>query len=183
MSKKLNVLVSFICKDNAWILTDGGDSRGFINYAFDYCDKTDAQDFVINNPDGWCYNMAVASYYDMLDEYHEYEEVLFKAVIASQIHVADDETYTIVKESRDTFLVRFYQEYDEDEDEDIDEDDIIYINDKPYVDTEYREAYWFTDLRFTPDGTTEPEDEEYKIWEAFEKYEEEYIKEYGEEYF
>ena len=175
MSKKLNVLISFVAVDNAWILTDGGDSRGFINYAFDDYDKTDAQDIIIDNPDGWCYNMAVASYHDMLEEYHEYEEVLFKAVIASQIHVADDETYTIVKKSRNTFLVKVYQEYDEDED---DEDDIIYINDKPYVDTDYREAYWFTDLRFTPRGTTEPKDVECRIWEAFEKYEEEYFEKY-----
>ena len=175
MSKKLNVLVSFVEVDNAWILSDGGDSCGFINYAFDDYDETDAQDLVINNPDGHCYNMAIASYYDMLEEYDEYEEVLFKAVIASQIHVGDDETYTIVKKSRNTFLVRFYQEYDEDED---DEDDIVYINDKPYVDLEYREAYWFTDLKFTPKDTTETETEEYKIWEAFEKYEEEYFEEY-----
>ena len=175
MSKKLNVLISFVAVDNAWILTDGGDSRGFINYAFDGYDKTDAQDIVIDNPDGWCYNMAIASYYDMLEEYDKYEEVLFKAVIASQIHVTDYETYTITKKSRSTFLVRFYQEYDEDED---DEDDIIYINDKPYVDTDYREAYWFTDLRFTPKDTTEPKDVECKIWEAFEKYEKEYFEEY-----
>lgn len=184
MSKKLNVLVSFISNDNAWILADGGDSFGFINYAFDGYDKTDAQDIIIDNPDGHCYNMAVASYYDMLEEYDEYEEVLFKAVIASQIHVSDDETYTIIKESRNTFLVKFYQEYDEDEDDEdeYDEDDIIYINDKPYVDTGYREAYWFTDLRFTDKGTTEPKDVECKIWEAFEEYEEEYFEEYFEEY-
>ena len=178
MSKKLNVLISFIAVDNAWILTDGGDSRGFINYAFDDYDETDAQDIIIDNPDGCCYNMAVASCYDMFEEYHEYEEVLFKAVIASQIHVSDDETYTIVKKSRNTFLVKFYVEYDKCDYEDIDEDDIIYINDKPYVDTGYREAYCFTDLRFTPDGATEPEDVEYKIREAFEKYEKEYFEEY-----
>lgn len=172
MSKKLNVLVSFIYNDNAWILTDGGGSFGFIESAFDDYDETDAQDIVINSPDGWCYNMAVASCYDMFEEY---EEVLFKAVIASQIRISDDETYTITKKSRNTFLVRFYQEYDEDED---DEDDIIYINDKPYVDTDYREAYCFTDLRFTPKDTTEPKDVECKIWEAFKKYEKEYFEEY-----
>ena len=178
MSKKLNVLISFVAVDNAWILADGGDSFGFIQSAFDDYDKTDAQDIVIDNPDGWCYNMAIASYHDMLDEYAEYEEVLFKAVIASQIYVPDDETYIITKRSRDTFLVKFYNEYNEEDYPDIDEDDIIYINDKPYVDTDYREAFWFTDLRFTPKGTTEPEDVEYKIWEAFEKYEEEYFEEY-----
>ena len=162
MSKKLNVLISFIAVDNAWILADGGDCYGFIESAFNGYYETDAQDIIIANPDGWCYNMAVASCYDMFDKY---EEVLFKAVIASQIHVSDDETYTIVKKSRNTFLVKFYQEYDEDED---DEDDIIYINDKPYIDTEYREAYRFTDLRFTFEGTTEPKDVECKIWKAFE---------------
>ena len=114
----------------------------------------------------------------MLDEYPEYEEVLFRAVIASQISVKDYETYTIIKKSRNTFLVKYYVEYDECDYEDIDEDDIIYINDKPYVDTEYREAYWFTDLRFTPRDTTEPKDVEYKIWEAFKKYEKEYFEEY-----
>lgn len=175
MSKKLNILVSVICNDNAWILTDGGDSYGFIRHAFNGYYKTDAEDIIIDNPDGHCYNMAVASYHDMLDKYAEYEEALFKAVIASQIHVSDDETYTIIKESRSTFLVKFYHEYDEDED---DEDDIIYINDKPYVDTEYREAYWFTDLKFTLKDTTEPKDVECRIWEAFEKYEEEYFEEY-----
>lgn len=175
MSKKLNVLISFVEVDNAWILSDGGDSVGFTESAFDGYDETDAQDFIIDNPDDWCYTMAVASWYDMFDEYDEYEEVLFKAVIASQISVKDYETYTIIRKSRNTFLVKFYQEYDEDED---DEDDIIYINDKPYVDTEYREAYWFTDLKFTDKDTTEPKDEEYKIWEAFEKYDEEYFKEY-----
>ena len=175
MSKKLNVLISFVAVDNAWILTDGGDSRGFINYAFDDYDKTDAQDIVIANPDGWCYNMAIASYHDMLDEYAEYEEVLFKAVIASQIHVSDDATYIITKRSRDTFLVKFYNEYNEEDYPDIDEDDIIYINDKPYVDTEYREAYCFTDLRFTPNDTTESKEEECKIWEAYERYEKEYF--------
>lgn len=176
MSKKLNVLVSFVDVDNACELADGGDGYGFMNYAFNDYDKTDAQDIIIENPDGWCYNMAVASYHDMLDEYYEYEEVLFKAVIASQIRISDDETYTIIKKSRDTFLVVFYQEYDEDED---DEDDIIYINDKPYVmDPDYRRAFWFTDLRFTDKDTTEPKDVEYKIREAFEKYEEEYFEEY-----
>ena len=178
MSKKLNVLISFVAVDNAWILTDGGDSRGFINYAFDYCDKTDAEGIVINNPDGWCYNMAIASYHNMLDEYHEYEEVLFKAVIASQIYVSDDETYTIVKKSRSTFLVKFYNEYNKEDYPDIDEDDIIYINDKPYVDTEYREAYWFIDLQFTNDDNIEPKDVECRIQEAFEKYEKEYFEEY-----
>ena len=177
MSKKLNVLVSFICTDNSG---DDGKPCFWFNSAFDGYDKTDAQDLVINNPDGWCYNMAVASYYDMLDEYAEYEEVLFKAVIASQIHVADDETYIITKSDRNTFLVKFYVEYDKCDYEYIDEDDIVYINDKPYVDTEYREAYWFTDLRFTPNGTTEPKDVESKIWEAFEKYDEEYFEEYEE---
>lgn len=172
MSKKLNVLVSFICTDNNG---DDGEPCFWFNSAFNGYDETDAQDIIIANPDGWCYNMAVASCYDMFDEDDEYEEVLFKAVIASQIHVSDYETYTIVKKSRNTFLVKFYHEYDEDEDE---EDDIIYINDKPYVDTEYREAYCFTDLRFTDKGTTEPEDVECKIWEAFEEYEEEYFKEY-----
>lgn len=169
MSKKLNVLVSFVDVDNGW--SDGADNYGFMAYAFDGYDKTDSKDIIIENPDGWCYNMAVASYYNMLDEYDEYEEVLFKAVIASQITVKDYETYTIIKNSRNTFLVKFYQEYDEDED---DEDDIIYIDDKPYVDTDYRQAFWFTDLRFTDEDTTEPKDVEYKIWEAFEKYEEEY---------
>lgn len=178
MSKKLNVLISFVDVDNAWILSDGGDSVGFINYAFDGLDKTNAQDIVIDDPDGWCYNMAVASYHDMLDEYDEYEEVIFKAVIASQITVKDYETYTIIKKSRNTFLVKFYEEYDEEDYPDIEEDDIIYINDKPYVDTDYREAFWFTDLRFTDKDTTEPKDVEYKIWEAFEKYEEEYFEEY-----
>lgn len=176
MSKKLNVLISFVNVDNAWILADGGDNVGFIDYAFNDYDKTDAQDIIIDNPDGWCYNMAVASYYDMLDEYpYYYEEVLFRAIIASRITVKDYETYTIVKKSLNTFLVKFYQEYDEDED---DEDDIVYINDKPYVDTDYREAYWFTDLRFTDKDTTEPKEVEGKIWEAFEKYEEEYSEEY-----
>lgn len=170
--KKLNVLISFICKDNSG---DEGDNYYWFESAFDYCDKTEAQDIVIDNPDGHCYNMAVASYYNMLDEYDEYEEVLYKAVIASQIQVKDYETYTIVKKSRDTFLVKYYQKYDADED---DEDDIIYINDKPYVDTEYREAYWFTDLRFTAEDTTEPEDVECKIWEAFEEYDKEYFEEY-----
>jgi len=178
MSKKLNVLISFVDVDNAGILADGGDGTGFINYAFNGYDKTDAQDIVIDNPDGWCYNMAVASYYDMLDEYAEYEEVLFKAVIASQITIKDYETYTIVRKSRNTFLVRFYVEYEECDYEDIDEDDIIYINDKPYVDTDYRCAFWFTDLRFTDKDTTEPKEVEGKIWEAFEKYEEEYFEEY-----
>lgn len=178
--KKLNVLISFVSVDNGWILSDGGDSTGFIHYAFDGYDKTDAQDIVIDNPDGYCYNMAVASYHDMLEEYDEYEETLFKAVIASQISVKDYETYTIVKYSRNTFLVKFYQEYTEDEYPDTDEDDIVYINDKPYVDTEYRDAYWFTDLNFTDKYTTEPEADEYKIWEAFEKYDEEYFKEYEE---
>lgn len=178
--KKLNILISFVSVDNAWELTDGGDSYGFMGYAFDDYQETDAQDIIIDNPDGYCYTMAVASYHDMLEEYDEYEETLFKAVIASQIRVDDDETYTIVKESRNTFLVRFYHEYDADEDPDIDEDDIVYINDKPYVDTEYREAYWFTDLNFTPNYTTEPEDVEYKIWEAFEKYDEEYFEEHEE---
>ena len=172
---KLNVLISFVRRDNAWILTDGGDSFGFINYAFD---KTDAQDIIIDNPDGDCYNMAVASYHDMLEKYYEYEEVLFKAFIASQIHVGDDETFSIIKNSRNTFLAKFYVKYNEDEDEDIDEDDIVYINDEPYVDIEYREAYWFTDLRSTDKRTTEPRDVECKIWEAFEKYEEEYFEEY-----
>lgn len=176
--KKLNVLISFISVDNAWILSDGGDSFGFMNYAFNGYHETDAEDIIIDNPDGWCYNMAVASYHDMLEKNPEYEEALFKAVIASQIHVGDDETYTIVKESRNKFLVRFYHEYDADEDPDIDEDDIIYINDKPYVDLESREAYWFTDLKFTDKDTTEPEDVEYKIREAFEKYDEEYFEEY-----
>ena len=175
MSKKLNVLISFIAVDNAWILNDGGDSFGFINYAFNGYDEADAQDIVLHNPDGYGYTMAVASYYDMLEEYDEYEEVLFRAVIDSQIRIDDDETYTITKKSRNTFLVRFYQEYDEDED---DEDDIIYINDKPYVDTEYRKAYWFTDLRFTDEDITEGVEEEGKIWEAFEKYEKEYFEEY-----
>ena len=171
MIKKPNVLISFVDVNNGWILSDGGDSYGFMDHAFDDYDKTDAQDIIIEDPDGWCYNMAVASYYNMLEEYDEYEEVLLKAVIASQIYVTDDETYTIIKRSRNTFLVKFYQEYDEDED---DEDDIIYIDDKPYVDTDYRQAFWFTNLRFTPDSTTESKDVEYKIWEAFEKYEEEY---------
>lgn len=175
MSKKLNVLISFVAVDNAWELTDGSDCFGFINYAFDGYDKTDAQDIIIDNPDGWCYNMAVASYYDMLNEYDEYEEVLFRAVIASQIHVSEDEIYKIVKKSRNKFLVKFYHAYDEDA---YDEDDVIYINDKPYVDIEYREAYWFTDLRFTSEGTTEGKDVEYKIWEAFEKYDEKYEEEY-----
>ena len=176
MSKKLNVLVSFIYRDNSD--DEGGDSYLWFNSAFNYCDETDAQDIVINNPDGWCYNMAVASCYDMFDEYHEYheyEEVLFKAVIASQIHVSDDETYTIVKKSRSTFLVKFYEDYEECDFEDIDEDDIVYINDKPYVDIGYREAYCFTDLRFTPNDTTESKEEECKIWEAYERYEKEYF--------
>ena len=177
--KKINVLISFVEVDNAWELADCGDSFGFITYAFHNYDRADAQDVVIDNPDGWCYNMAVASYHDMLDEYYEYEEVLFKAFIASQIHIDDDEeAYTIIKSSRDTFLVKFYQAYDKDEDSDLDEDDIVYINDKPYVDTEYRKAYWFTDLRFTDKDTTEPEDVEGKICEAFEKYDEEYFEEY-----
>lgn len=175
MSKKLNVLVSFVEVDNAGELADVGDSYGFINYAFNYRDETDAQDIVINNPDGRCYNMAVASYYDMLDDYDDYAESLFRAVIDSQIHISDEETYTIVRKSRNTFLVKFYQEYEEDED---DEDDIIYINDKPYVDTDYREAFWFTDLKFTDKDITEPKEVEGKIWEAFEKYEEEYFEEY-----
>lgn len=172
--KKLNVLISFVSVDNAWILSDGGDCYGFIDYAFNGYYETDAQDIIISNPDGWCYNMAVASYHNMLDKYDdESEEVLFKAVIASQIKVDDDETYTIVKYSRNTFLVKFYQEYEDDED---DEDDIIYINDKPYVDTYYREAYWFTDLRFTDSDTTEPKDVECKIRKAFERYEKEYFE-------
>lgn len=175
MSKKLNVLVSFICTNNSG---DDGKPCFWFNSAFYGYDETDAQDIIIANPDGWCYNMAVASCYDMFDEYHEYEEVLFKAVIASQIHVSDDETYTIIKKSRNTFLVKFYVEYDKCDYEDIDEDDITYIDDKPYVDTDYREAYWFTDLRFTPNDTTEPKDVECKIWEAFEEYEEEYFEEY-----
>lgn len=175
MSKKLNVLVSFVRRDNSG---DEGDNCFWFNSAFAYCDEDDAQDIVIDNPDGWCYNMAVASCYDMFDEYPEYEEVLFKAVIASHIHVSDDETYIIIKKSRSTFLVKYYVEYDKCDYEDIDEDDIIYINDKPYVDTDYREAYWFTDLRFTPKDTTEPKDVECKIWEAFEKYDEEYFEEY-----
>lgn len=175
MSKKLNVLVSFICTDNNG---DDGKPCFWFNSAFNGYDKTDAQDIVINNPDGWCYNMAVASYYDMLEEYDEYEEVLFRAVIDSQIHVADHETYTIIKKSRNTFLVKFYVEYDECDYEDIDEDDIVYINNKPYVDIDYREAYWFTDLRFTDEDITEGVEEEGKIWEAFEKYEEEYFEEY-----
>lgn len=176
--KKLNVLVSFVSVDNGWILSDGGDSYGFMSHAFDDYDKTDAQDIIIGNPDGYCYTMAVASYHDMLEEHYEYEEVLFKAVIASQIKVDDDETYTIIKKSRNTFLVKFYQEYTEDEYPDIDEDDIIYINDKPYVDIEYREAYWFTDLNFTDSDTTEPKDVECKIRKAFERYEKEYFEEY-----
>lgn len=172
MSKNLNVLISVICKDNSC----EEDDYGWFNSAFYYCDETDdAQDIIIDNPDGWCYDMALASYHDMLDAHHEYEEVLFKAVIASQITVKDYETYTIIKKSRNTFLVKFYQEYDEDED---DGKDIIYINDKPYVDTTYREAYWFTDLRFTDKDTTEPKEVEGKIWEAFKKYEEEYFEEY-----
>lgn len=175
MSKKLNVLVSFICTDNNG---DDGKPCFWFNSAFDDYDETDAQDIIIDNPDGHCYNMAVASYYDMLEEYDKYEEVLFKAVIASQIHVGDDETYTIIKKSRNTFLVKFYVKYDECDYEDIDEDDIVYINDKPYVDTDYREAYCFTDLRFTDKGTTEPEEVEHKIREAFEKYEKEYFEEY-----
>lgn len=174
MSKKLNVLVSFIYKDNSC----EEDNYGWFNSAFNYCDETDAQDIIIDDPDGQCYNMAVASYHDMLDEYAEYEEVLFKAVIASQITVKDYETYTIVRKSRNTFLVRFYVEYEECDYEDIDEDDIIYINDKPYVDTTYREAYWFTDLKFTDKDTTESKDVEGKIWEAFKEYEEEYFEEY-----
>lgn len=174
MSKKLNVLVSFISTDNNG---DDGKPCFWFNSAFNGYDKTDAQDIIVSNPDGHCYNMAVASYYDMFDEYDEYEEVLFKAVIASQINVPDYETYTIIKKSRNTFLVKFYVEYDEDED---DEDDIIYINDKPYVDTDYREAFWFTALKFTDKDTTESEDDEYKIWEAFEEYEEEYFEEYEE---
>lgn len=175
MSKKLNVLISSIYRDNSWESTDGGGTYGWFQSAFNY-DETDAQDIVIDNPDG-CYNMAVASYYDMLDECPDYEEVLFKAVIASQIHVGDDETYIIVKKSRNTFLVKYYVEYDECDYEDIDEDDIVYINDKPYVDIEYREAYWFTDLRFTPKDTTEPKEVEGKICEAFKKYDEEYFEE------
>ena len=173
--KKLNVLVSFICTDNSGY---EGDNGYWFKSAFDGYYNSEAQDIVIDNPDGWCYNMAVASYHDMLEEYDEYEEVLFKAVIASQITVRDYETYTIIKNRRNTFLVKYYQEYDEDEYPDIDEDDIIYINDKPYVDTEYREAYWFTDLNFTDRDTTEPEADEYKIWEAFEEYDEEYFEEY-----
>lgn len=178
MSKKLNVLVSFFQVSNDWILADGGDSFGFIQSAFDGYDKTDAQDIVISNPDGHCYNMAVASYYDMLEEYNEYEEVLFKAVIASQIYVADDETYIIKKKSRNTFLVKFYEKYNEEDYPDIDEDDIVYINDEPYFDTDYRYAFWFTDLKFTDIGTTESKEEECKIWGAFEKYDEEYLTEY-----
>lgn len=175
MSKKINVLVSFICTDNSG---DDGDNYFWFKSAFNGYDETDAQDIIVANPDGWCYNMAVASYHDMLGEYPEYEEVLFKAIIASQIKVKDYETYTIIKKSRNKFLVRYYQEYDADEYPDIDEDDIVYINDKPYVDTDYREAYWFTDLKFTDKDTTEPEDVEYKIREDFEKYDEEYFEEY-----
>lgn len=178
MSKKLNVLISFVEVSNGCILSDGGDSYGFINYAFNNYDKTDAQDIIIDNPDGHCYNMAVASYYDMLEEYAEYEEVLFKAVIASQIHVTDVETYTIVKYSRNTFLVKFYEKYNKEDYPDIDEDDIVYINDEPYFDTDYRHAFWFTDLKFTDKNTTEGAEEECKIWEAFEKYEDEYFEEY-----
>lgn len=170
MSKKLNVLISFISVDNSGY---EGDNYYWSKSAFDYCDEADAQDIVIDNPDG-CYNMAAASYYDMLDEYPEYEEVLFKAVIASQIQVKDYETYIIIKKNRNTFLVKYYVAYDDCDYEDIDEDDIIYINDKPYVDTDYREAYWFTDLKFT----TAPKDVECKIREAFERYEEEYFEEY-----
>ena len=173
MSKKLNVSVSFIRKDNGWWESDN--NYYWFESAFDYEDKALAENIVINNPDDWCYSMAVASYYDMLDEYHEYEEVLFKAIIASSITVRDYETYTIIKKSRYTFLIKYYTEYDEDEDEGK---DIIYIDDKPYVDTNYREAYWFTDLRFTPNGTTEPKEEECRIWEAYEKYDEEYFEEY-----
>lgn len=177
MSKKLNVLISFISRDNNWELTDGGDSYGWFQSAFNYCDEADAENIIIDNPDG-CYDMAVASYHNMLEEYYEYEEVLFKAFIASQIRVGDNETYIIVKMSRNTFLVKFYLACDAVDCEDIDEDDIIYINDKPYVDLDSREAYWFTDLRFTDKGTTEPEDVECKIWEAFEKYDKEYFEEY-----
>lgn len=174
-SKKLNVLISFIRNDNSG---DEGDNCYWFGSAFNDYHETDAQDIIISNPDGWCYTMAVASYYDMFEEYDEYEEVLFKAVIASQIDVNDYETFTIIKKSRNTFLVRYYVAYDDCDYEDIDDDDIIYINDKPYVDTDYQEAYWFTDLKFTPKDTTEPEDEECKIWEAFEEYEEEYFEEY-----
>lgn len=170
MSKKLNVLVSVIYEDNSW----EEDDYDWFNGAFYYCDETDAQDIVINNPDGWCYNRAVASYYDMLEEHDDYAESLFRAVIDSHITVSDDETYTIVRKSHDTFLVKFYREYDEYEDEGK---DIIYIDDKPYVDTTYREAYWFTALRFTDKDTTESKEVEGKIWEAFEKYEE-YFEEY-----
>lgn len=171
--KKLNVLISFVSVDNASELTDGGGTYGWFQSAFHYRDETDAETIIIDNPDG-CYNMAVASYHDMLEEYYEYEETLFKAVIASQIRVGDDETYIIARKSRNKFLVRYYVSYDECDYEDIDEDDIIYINDKPYVDLEYREAYWFTDLKFTDKDTTEPENIEDKIWKAFEKYDEEY---------
>lgn len=170
MSKKLNVLISFIRTNNSG---DEGDNCFWYKSAFDGYDETDAQNIIISNPDGCCYNMAVASYHDMLDGYDEYEEVIFKAVIASQINVKDYETYIIRKKSRNTFLVKYYVEYDECDYEDIDEDDIVYINDKPYVDTDYRKAYWFTDLRFTDRDTTEPEDVECRIWEAFEKYDEE----------
>ena len=170
MSKKINVLVSCICEDNSC----EEDDYGWFENAFYYCNETDAQDIIIDNPDGWCYNMAVASYHDMLDGYAEYEEVLFRAVIASQITVKDYETYIILKKSRNTFLVKFYEEY---EDKD-DGKDIIYIDDKPYVDTTYREAYWFTDLRFTDRGTTESKDVECRLWEAFKKYDKEYFSEY-----
>lgn len=175
MSKKLNVLVSFIYKDNSC----EEDNYGWFNGAFYDCDEKDAQDIVINNPDGWCYNMAVASYYNMLEEHDDYAEALFRAVIDSQTTVTDYETYTIVRKSHNTFLVKFYQEYNKEDFPDIEEDDdhIIYINDKPYLDTEYREAYWFTALRFTDKDTTEPKEVEGKIWEAFEKYEE-YFEQY-----
>lgn len=176
MSKKLNVLVSFIYRDNSC----EDDNYGWFNSAFYYCDETDAQDIVINNPDGWCYNMAVASYHDMLEEHDDYAESLFRAIIDSQTTVKDYETYTIVRMSYNTFLVKFYQEYNKEDFPDIEEDDdhIIYINDKPYLDIEYREAYWFTDLRFTDKDTTESKEVEGKIWEAFEKYEKEYFEEY-----
>lgn len=172
MAKNLNVLISFICRSND--LSDGY-VPGFIHYAFNDYGPSDAQDIVISNPDGYCYNMAVASYNHMLEEYDDYENVLFKAVITSQMNLLDGDTYVIENWGRGTFLVKYYSAYDEDED---DEEDIIYIDDKPYVDTLCREAYWFTNLKFTPNGTTEPKDVECKIWEAFEKYDEEYFEEY-----
>lgn len=163
MAKNLNVSISFICRSND--LSDGY-VPGFIHYAFDDYGPSDAQEIVISNPDGWCYNMAIASYKNMLEEYNDYEDVLFKAVITSQMNLIDGDTYVIEKWGKGTFLVKYYSVYDEDED---DEEDIIYIDDKPYVDTFYREAYWFTNLKFTPNGTTEPKDVECKIWEAFKK--------------